>query len=517
MSSVPVQPRVSLRQSVALVWRTLRSMRTALILLLLLAMAAVVGSFIPQIPNSPLKVEQFQLDHAFWGQFYRRAGFFDVFGSWWFTLIATLLFVSLVACLVPRTRAHVRNLRQRPVQAREIDAFPQYAERTVTAPPDEAIAASQKILRRRMFRLNRAPDRPAIAAEKGVARELGSLVFHWAFLLILVGVMYGKGTGFTGRVRIVEGQTWTDAAENYDELREGRFFSGDFSGTQLRLRSFEDTYRQTGQPMDFVSRVDLLAPDGASLGGADIRVNHPAEVNGLRVYQFGYGWAPVITISDGDQVLFDGPVVMTQDTAPDGVSQLAMPWNGIAKLPTLDPQVGLRITLWPDLLAFLSGQPVPMTEARNPILQVAAFRGPLTDPSLRALDTSTMRPWGGGLIVGQGQTKRLGIDGDGSTIRMAFPEIRQYSVLEVSRDRGVWIMLLAAILILLGLLPALYTSRRKVWVRAEAGEAGTVLKVGGFALQRKAQFEEEFAKLVDQLARASGEASPVEQEKAGAR
>src|SRR6185312_14286135 len=111
-SSAPTMPRVTLRQSVALVWRTLRSMRTALILLLLLAMAAVVGSFIPQIPNSPLKVAQFQADHAFWGQFYRRAGFFDVFGSWWFALIATLLFVSLVACLVPRTRAHVRNLRQ---------------------------------------------------------------------------------------------------------------------------------------------------------------------------------------------------------------------------------------------------------------------------------------------------------------------------------------------------------------------------------------------------------------------
>jgi cytochrome c biogenesis protein len=514
-SNASAPPRVTLRQSVALVWRTLRSMRTALILLLLLALAAVVGSLIPQIPNSPLKVAEFQADHEFWGQFYLRAGFFDVFGSWWFALIATLLFVSLVACLVPRTRAHIRNLRQRPVQAREIDSFPQYAERRVTAAPDEAIAASQRVLRHRMFRLNRSPDRPAIAAEKGAARELGSLVFHWAFLLILVGVMYGKGTGFAGKAYIVEGQTWTDAAENYDgSLREGRFFSGDFSGTQIRLRDFEDTYRQTGQPMDFVSRVDLLSADGAPLGQADIRVNHPAEVNGLRVYQFGYGWAPVITISDGERVLFDGPVVLTQETAPDGIAQLAMPWNGIAKLPTLDPQVGLRITLWPDLYAFLSGQPVPMTQARDPILQVSVFRGPLTDPSLRALDTSTMRPWGRGLIVGEGQTKPLVA---GSGIRMSFPDLRKYSVIEVSRDRGVWIVLLAAILILLGLLPALYSSRRKVWVRAEANGAGTVLKVGGFALQRKAQFEEEFAKLVDRLVRASGEAAPVEQEKAAAR
>ena len=66
------------------------------------------------------------------------------------------------------------------------------------------------------------------------------------------------------------------------------------------------------------------------------------------------------------------------------------------------------------------------------------------------------------------------------------------------------LVLLAAILVLLGLLPALYTSRRKVWVRAEPNGNGTVLKVGGFALQRKPQFDEEFSKLVDAMARAAG-------------
>jgi cytochrome c biogenesis protein len=73
------------------------------------------------------------------------------------------------------------------------------------------------------------------------------------------------------------------------------------------------------------------------------------------------------------------------------------------------------------------------------------------------------------------------------------------------------LVLLAAILVLLGLLPALYTSRRKVWVRAEPNGTGTVLKVGGFALQRKPQFDEEFSKLVDAMARAAGDAPAVEE------
>ena len=96
-----------------------------------------------------------------------------------------------------------------------------------------------------------------------------------------------------------------------------------------------------------------------------------------------------------------------------------------------------------------------------------------------------------------------------SGLTISFPELRQYSVLQVSRDRGVPLVLLAAILVLLGLLPALYTSRRKVWVRAEPNGNGTVLKVGGFALQRKPQFDEEFSKLVDAMARAAGDAPIV--------
>jgi cytochrome c biogenesis protein ResB len=219
-------------------------------------------------------------------------------------------------------------------------------------------------------------------------------------------------------------------------------------------------------------------------------------------------------------VVFDGPVIFTQDPAPEGVGQLALPWRGVVKLASLDPQVGMEIVLWPDFYAYLqfqaTGEPVAMTEARDPFITVQAYRGPLTDPSLSGLDTATMTAWEN-VFVGQGQTKKLGGDGVGNMLTVSFPELRQYSVLQVSRDRGVWIVLAAAILILLGLLPALYTSRRKLWVRVETDGDGTVLTVGGLALQRKEQFEEEFAKLVDELVRACGEPTAVEPEKAGAR
>src|SRR6476620_1647672 len=147
----------SLRRSVALVWRTLRSMRTAIILLLMLAAGAVVGSLIPQIPNSPQRVAAYLVDHPFWGKAFQAAGFFDVFGSWWFALITTLLFVSLVACLIPRSRAMLRSARQRPIHARELDAFPAHAERAVALPPLAAATGAAAALRRKRYRVELDP------------------------------------------------------------------------------------------------------------------------------------------------------------------------------------------------------------------------------------------------------------------------------------------------------------------------------------------------------------------------
>ncbi|MGH2541093.1 MAG: cytochrome c biogenesis protein ResB, partial [Actinomycetota bacterium] len=157
--------RLTLRRSLALVWRTLRSMRTALILLLMIGLASVAGSLLPQWPNTPERVIEYRAAHALWGAFFDRAGFFDVFGSWWFVLLTTLLFVSLIACLVPRTRALWRALRTPPVQAREIDAFPCYTEMAVPTGPDAALEAARRTLRRRRFRVARDPAHPALAAE----------------------------------------------------------------------------------------------------------------------------------------------------------------------------------------------------------------------------------------------------------------------------------------------------------------------------------------------------------------
>ena len=540
--SPPAPPRVTLRQSFALVWRTLRSMRTALVLLFLLAAAAAVGSLLPQIPNSPERVASYRLAHPFFGTLFLRAGFFDVYGSWWFVLILTLLFVSLIACLLPRSRAMIRTIRQRPIQAREIDAFPQYRELRVAAEPTAAAATARTVLRHHGYRVALAEDGRAVAAEKGALREIGSLVFHWAFLVLLVAVIVGKGTGYVGHATIVEGQTWTDAAFNYDgDLRTGRFSSGTHTGIGIKLLDYSDAFRRSGVPMDFTSKVDLLNPDGSLARADTVTINHPVSFDGVRIFQFGFGWAPVVTITEEGATIYHGPVVMGQDAQP-GDNPLTVPWVGFVKLPTLRPQVAIKLELYPDSVAYfaglIAGVPQPMTQANDPFMRYSVWKGKLLDPSLSGLDTRLMRQVATGGI-GRGWTVDLARGcvtsgasssslprqlagtvcpaGGATGLTMSFPELRQYSRLQISRDTTVPWVLGAAILILAGLVAAMYSSRRKLWVRAEPKDAGSVVRIGGFALQRKDRFEEAFPKIVEDLDAAIAKIPAERREEVGAR
>ena len=78
-ASAPTMPRLGVRGTLRFLWRQLTSMNTALVLLLLLAVAAVPGSLLPQRSVNPAKTEQFLADNGWWGELLDWAGFFEVF------------------------------------------------------------------------------------------------------------------------------------------------------------------------------------------------------------------------------------------------------------------------------------------------------------------------------------------------------------------------------------------------------------------------------------------------------
>jgi cytochrome c biogenesis protein len=303
---------------------------------------------------------------------------------------------------------------------------------------------------------------------------------------------------------VTEGETFVDARLNYSgQLRTGRYFGGGFTGLGVQLLDFEDSYRRNGQPIDFVSRVRFLDREGRPTGTDEVRVNHPASVGGLRIFQEGFGWAPVVDVSLDGRRLWSSPIEMTRDDAPDDVPATAMPWRGAIKLTAPEPDVTITLELWPDFRAFanlqLTGEPTSMLVQFDPYIRYSVYVGEIVDPTSSNLDTTGLHRQGRGDLHAAGAST-FDLPGGGE-LRLAFPELRHYSVLLISRDVGIPVVLAAAILVLVGLIPSLYVSRRKVWIRAEAAPGGALVKIGGFSLQRKDSFEEEFDRIVRAIGR----------------
>jgi cytochrome c biogenesis protein len=86
-------------------------MRTALILLLLLGIAAIPGSLFPQRTQNPIQVKQYFSDNPTLAIWLDRLSLFNVYSSPWFSAIYLLLFISLIGCVLPRSIGHLKAMR----------------------------------------------------------------------------------------------------------------------------------------------------------------------------------------------------------------------------------------------------------------------------------------------------------------------------------------------------------------------------------------------------------------------
>ena len=89
-------------------WRTLRSLRFALVLMALIAVACIVGTLVKQEPYDPTKAIA---DYGRpLGLLIGLLGLGHLYHTWWFLALLSLFALSTVACTVPRLRLRLGSL-----------------------------------------------------------------------------------------------------------------------------------------------------------------------------------------------------------------------------------------------------------------------------------------------------------------------------------------------------------------------------------------------------------------------
>lgn len=470
-------------------WRQLTTMRTALILLFLVALGAVPGSALPQRGQAPEKVAAYLADHKTIGPVLDKLSMFDVFAAPWFAAIYILLFVSLAGCVVPRAVKHYQSMRARPPAApSNLGRLPQSVSYETDGAPEDVLAEARKVLRGRRFRVDVSGG--AAAAEKGYLGETGNLVFHLALLGLLFALGAGNMFGYRGSVLITEGKTFANSLGQYDQFTPGRLFNdGDLSPFTVSLDDFKAKYElegdKRGQATAFDAWIHYRDKPSGKDEKYDLRLNHPLKVGGTKVYLLGHGYAPKFTVKDAK-----GNIAFQ-----DAVPFLAMePRNltseGVIKVPDAEPdQLAFYAILWPTAVASQDGKQIvsAFPGALRPVITLSSFKGDLgldsgTPQSVYKLEGigKTLLPIKGGeKLLEPGETFTL----PGNAGSITFDGMAEYATLSVNHDPGRIPALIAAVLAVLGVATSFLVRRRRVWVRASAGKGGrTVVEVGGLTL-----------------------------------
>jgi len=337
---------------------------------------------------------------------------------------------------------------------------------------------------RRRIEVYETADETVVSAEKGYLREAGNLLFHCAVVAVLVGFAVTSAFGFRGSAAVVAGAGFSNTVPQYDQFTPGsRFDTASLAPFSFAVDAFHVTYQEsgvgTGTPLSFDAALSVTVTPGAAPYSYDLRVNHPLQIGGTSVFLVGHGFAPNVTVRDGQgNIAHSGAgVFLPLDSSFTSF--------GVIKAPDAKPtQLGFEGYLFPTAAMTSQGQPYSsFPGAKNPVLVLTGYTGDLgldtgvpqsvyvlDKTKLSALTTTDGQPHV--FLLRMGQTVKLP-DGAGS---ITFNGLKPWVQLQVSQEPGKIIPLVGVLSAITGLLFSLFIRPRRTWIRIRNTDRGTAIE-----------------------------------------
>lgn len=300
------------------VFELMSSMRFAISLLSILAVASIIGTVLKQAEPYNNYVIQFG---PFWFEAFEKLGLYDVYHAAWFLVILTFLVASTSVCIyrnAPNFAREMKSFREH-VSEQSLNAFKHKHEATTTQPAEALAASAQRYLEGQGYKVKTLPRAEGVllAAKAGSWNRLGYFLAHSAIVLGSIGfLMDGNpvfkvqqllGTkktetrdipqsqvpaisrlspsnpSFRGSVQIPEGSS---ADVVFLNVADG-YLVQDLPFT-VALKQFRIEHYTTGQPKNFESDIELFDRSGKKIRSATIAVNHPLIEDGIAIYQASF-------------------------------------------------------------------------------------------------------------------------------------------------------------------------------------------------------------------------------------
>lgn len=294
------------------------SMRFAISLLTVLAIASIVGTVLKQGDPYPNYVNQFG---PFWADVFRSLGLYTVYSSWWFLLILFFLMASTTLCIVrnaPKMIADIRSWRDH-VREGSLRAFGHKAEYTGPLSRTDLLKRVTGYLGHRGYRfvVREREGATLVAAKAGAINKIGYIFAHSAIVIICLGglvdsdllirvqmALFGKSPlqgnaviaqipenhrlsannpAFRGYAFVPEGGKSTTAILNFQDgsVVQDLPFS-------IELKKFHVDYYSTGMPKLFASDIVVTDPETGKSMDATVKVNEPFIYKGVAIYQSSF-------------------------------------------------------------------------------------------------------------------------------------------------------------------------------------------------------------------------------------
>jgi cytochrome c biogenesis protein len=436
-----------------------RSLKLTIFLFILLAILSIFGTLITQNATRLEYIQRYGLG------LYEVLNFFnlfDMYHSWWFSAILSLLVINLITCSLHRFPGVWRQISHQPstggLEDSMLKTFP-YVEKIRVPSQSKAKANPEEELRsylKKWFRNPRQIETESavtLYSEKGKFSRLGVYVTHLSLLIILIGGIIGSLYGFRGHVEILEGETVNQIFLRMKDQEVPRPI--DFS---VRCDDFDITYYDLKRPekhvKEYTSVLTILENEKEILKKT-VQVNHPLHYKGLAFYQANYGTIHDITLG----IQRKNEKERTTFKAPEGATVPVPNSNDFIRVLQYAPQVhnfgeGVQVVLFKP-----NQEPLPFWLLRA---------HPKFDEQRR-------------------DEFILTFEGD-------YP--REYTGLQVTKDPGVWVVWIGCGLMIFGLIVSFFFSHQRVWVRISRSPGGEIV-LAGSANKNRVGFEKNFGLLVE--------------------